>query len=199
MDQPFQKQLIAGDTWDWTLTLSDFPPSVYTLKYFFSGAGKTLLIVATSPDGSSFNVHATPAQTSPLPAGTYQWSVAAFKGTDRTLVDKGEVEIVADTFIATGQEETRSWVKITLDNLQAVLQGRAGRVEQEYQINGRMLRLMTLKELIEAEGIFTARFRREQIESGQLPEQTNQVQASFGDASDPELVRLWKNFPGSSV
>lgn len=198
IDQPFGPQLIAGDSWSWTLDLSDYDPVTYTLKYFFRGPG-TLDLVATA-SGNSFKVTAAGTDTSALPPGIYAWSMCVFDASNnRTELDRGQVEVLLDIAGETAGLENRGWVKISLDNVRAVLQGRAGRVEKQYMINGRELQLLSPQELVNLEGYLSSRYRREQIESGELPPASNQVKVSFGDASNPVLVRMWKNFPGNSA
>jgi hypothetical protein len=200
-EQPFSNQLIAGDTWDWSISLPDYSPADgYVLKYFFRGPGTLDLTATTDTAGTGFKVsriHLHRRARFRLGLTSSKWR--SFLGTAKTELDRGTLEILADISAKAAGSETRSFVKITLDAIRAVLQGRATRVEQEYMVNGRQARLMSVKELIEAEGIFAARYRREQIESGELPPNTNEVRAAFGDPTDPVLTRMWKNFPGSGA
>jgi len=116
----------------------------------------------------------------------------------RRELDRGQVEIIADISGETAPVDGRSWVKISLDAVRAVIQGRAGRIERQYMIAGRELQVMDPLELMKWEGHLTARYRRELIESGQLSQSYNQVRGAFGDPTDPVLQRLWKNYPGNS-
>jgi hypothetical protein len=199
-DQPFAgKQLVAGDTWNWTIELDDYSPAQYTLKYSFRGPSALDLTAVAAANGSAFNVIATGAQTSPLLAGTYAFQMSVFDASNnRTELDRGNVEMLADIAAAVAGAEERSWVKQMLDAIQGTLLGTASRQEQEYQVNGRSLRLSSRTELLKIESEFEGRYRKEQIACGALPPQTNQVHACFGDPTNPILVRLWKNFPGSS-
>ena len=181
IQQPFGKQLIAGDTWSWTITLPDWTPAGgYTLKYFFRGPGKLDILATASADNASFVAAATPTQTEGLPAGTYEWQLCVFDASNnRQELARGEVEVLPDIASQTQPNDNRSWVKKTLDAIRANLQGRASRVEQEYMVAGRQARLLTMKELLDAEGEFAARYRKEQIDSGQLKPSTNQVRVRF--------------------
>ena len=199
-EQPFAgKDLVAGDTWNWTIQLDDYSPAQYTLKYFFRGPSSLDLLATPSADGSEFTVIAAGAQTSPLASGTYAFQMCVFDASgNRTELDRGNVRIWADISTQAAGIEERSWAKQMLDAIRATLLGTATRQEQEYQIMGRSLRLASRTELLKLEGEFAARYRREQIECGALPPQTNTVQVAFGDPTNPILERLWKNFPGSS-
>ena len=198
--QPFASQLVAGDDWSWTVSVQNYPPSSYTLKYFLRGPAKLDLAAVAAPNGSDFMVTGASADTSKLQAGVYGWQMCVFDAAGkRTELARGQVEIIADIASQDAGVDDRSWVKVSLDAVRAVIQGRASRVERQYMIAGRELQLLSPEDLLKLEGQLAARYRREQIESGQLPPQTNQVQAAFGDASNPVLVRMWKNFPGNSA
>jgi hypothetical protein len=178
VEQPFGNELVAGDVWNWTITLCDYSPTLYTLKYFFRGP-KTLDLVAVA-SGSGFQVTATAAQTSPLDPGVYFWQMCVFDASNnRTELVRGSVEVLADISAMGEGIEGRSWVKQALDAVRAVIQGRASRVESEYQINGRMLRLMSPQELLDHEGDLTNRYNDELRDSGQRKRKSNQVLVRF--------------------
>jgi hypothetical protein len=70
MEQPFGQSLVAGDTWSWTVDLSNesvpYSPSAgYVLKYFFRGP-QNLTLQATA-SGSSFSVTALRRRPAPFP------------------------------------------------------------------------------------------------------------------------------------
>jgi hypothetical protein len=182
MEQPFGQSLVAGDTWNWTVDLSNetvpYSPSAgYTLKYFFRGAQSLDLMASAS--GSAFSVTATPAQTKALPPGIYAWQAAVFLSGDRTELARGTVEILPDISSQDVGFETRSWVKQSLDAVRAVLQNRAGRIEKEYQIAGRMLMLLTPDELLKLEGDLTERYQKELRDSGQIARNSSRIVARF--------------------
>jgi hypothetical protein len=180
--QLLPEKLTAGDTWQWSITdlAADYPASAYTLKYFLRGPNH-LDIVATA-DGDNFSVLAPAADTASLGAGTYAWSAAVFLISDgtRTELLRGNVEILPNLeTISTDGYQGASHVKRVLDGIRAVIENRATRVEEEYQIGGRMLRLMKLEDLIKAEGVYASRYAQEQRESGQRSPRSNQVLVRF--------------------
>jgi hypothetical protein len=187
MRQPFGAQLTAGDTWSWTgLDLSDlgYSPTTHTLKYAFRGSEKLDLVAVASASAGGYDVTADAAATAKLSPGVFGWVAAVFAIADnaRTEIARGTVTIVADIFAADVKDSAldfRSWVKASLDAVQAVLQGRASRVESEYQISGRMLRLLTPKELLDLEGELSRRYQSELQASGQLSSSSNQILARF--------------------
>jgi hypothetical protein len=79
--QPFGKQLIAGDDWSWRITLHRYPPTAYTLKYFFRGncENATLNVVATiDEDGQQYDLAVPNSLTESLPPGVYAWQMCVF-------------------------------------------------------------------------------------------------------------------------
>jgi hypothetical protein len=199
LDQPFGVELVAGDTWTWTVSLSDYSPQTYTLKYFLRGPSTLDLVAVADPSGSGYKLTATPTQTAALLPGTYAWQLCVFQNTDRTELARGTVQLVGDLQSADSGLDQRTFNRQMLDAIRAVMLGTASRKEAEYQINGRMLRLYDREKLAALEGKFAWRVQSEQIRNGELEPSHNQVRASFGDPSNPVLVRMWKNFPGSGA
>jgi hypothetical protein len=175
-------KLIAGDAWGpWTVSPCDYTPDAgYTLKMFLRGPKN--LDLTTVVSGSSFVVSATSAQTKGLPGGTYAWTLAVYKASDRTSLANGTVEILADLEAQDGAFETRSWVEQALAAVRAVIAGTAGRKEEEYQVAGRMMRLRSPRELMELERQLAWKLHFMQIADGQKPAGSGTVQFGFGDA-----------------
>jgi hypothetical protein len=183
-EQPFGNQLIAGDTWTWTEELTRVgigysAADGYILKYFFRGPSVLDLVATSDTNATGFAIAATPTQTKALQPGTYQWQQVVFLNGDRTELGRGTVEVLADIQSAAAGAETRSFVKQTLDAVQAVITKRASRSDLEYMVAGRQLRSIPMMDLLKIEGEFKARYRREQIENGTLPPGTNQIRVSF--------------------
>jgi hypothetical protein len=204
MNQPFGQKLVAGDTWKWTVTLDDYPSSQFTLKYFFRGVDQLDAVATGSGNDYTISIPPTATGTNPqtgkLNPGQYLWQMCVFDASNnRTELDRGSVEVLADISQAGSDGasvEGRSFVKQALDNVRQAILNYSGRVEQEYQIGNRIVRCKSLRDLLELEGILQWRYKRELIESGQLPPATNDVRASFGD---PGGVVIQRFFPGSSA
>lgn len=200
LEQPFGIQLVAGDTWSWKVNLSDYSPTAYTLKYFLRGASTLDLTATPSSSGTGFDLTAASAVTSPLAGGPYAWQLCVFDvSNNRTELARGTVDIVADIAVQEAGIDLRSFNRQMLDAIQKVLLGTASRVEAEYQVNGRMLRLYDRETLVKLEGKYAWRVQNELIRNGQLAPSHNQVRQAFGDPTNPVLVRMWKNFPGSGA
>lgn len=174
---PFEK-LRAGDSWGWTAQLADNPAPTWTLKFILRGQAN-LDLIATA-DGSSHKVSATAAQTKDLPAGSYTWAAVATKGVEVATVKSGTVEILPDLVNAATGFDGRSWAKRCLDAIEAVLEGRAGAPEKNYQIGGRSVGFMTPDELLANRTKFQALVKAELAESGQRGAQSNSILVRFG-------------------
>lgn len=187
--QPFAATLIAGDSWAWRVSLADYPSDTYQLKFFFRGIGGQLDVVA-EPDGSAagdYLATVSSVNSAALQAGTYGWQMCMFLIADgsRTEIARGTVEVVGDIQSQGVGYDGRSWVKQVLDAVRNVIAGRASRVEQEYTIAGRQLRLTSIDDLLKLEGKFAARYSLEQGDSGQTSGESGKVLAVFGSANEP--------------
>lgn len=179
-------QLAAGDTWKWAIADCGYSAADgWTLKYFLRGPAR-LDVSATASDSGTFEVSVPGSgeNSSDLPAGTYAWQAVVVSASgERIELARGTVEVLPNIEKQDAGFDGRSWVKRTLDAIRAVLENRASRIEQNYQIAGRSLGLTDPRTLLQLEGEFAARYRAEQIASGQLPQDSNTIVASFGPSS----------------
>ena len=113
----------AGDTWEWTRTLADWPASVWTLTYILHNATAKETIVATA-DGDDHSVSVAPAVTALIAAGRYDWIAQVSDGVSRYQVDSGAMDVQPD-LSAVASYDGRSHARIMLDALEAILEGRA--------------------------------------------------------------------------
>jgi hypothetical protein len=152
-------QMVVGDTWDFTTTVSLFPPADgFTLKYRLapkvSGAAITF---SASTEGDHYRVQLAPATTATYPAGDYGWTSWVEKSGAQYSVDSGQVTLLPNpTTIAAGYDN-RSFARITLEAIEAVIGNRATKDQQEYAIFGRSLKRIPISELL----VFRDRFAAE--------------------------------------
>jgi hypothetical protein len=134
-------------------------------------------------DGS-FLFSATKTQTQALSGGAYAWQIDAVEKatTDAVTLASGTLQVDTSLALQTaGGTDSRSHVKKMLDAVEAVLEGRASRVESEYQINGRMFKLLTPNELLELRGYYSNLYLKEQRANGTL-QTSSQVEVVFREA-----------------
>ncbi len=141
-------KLVAGDTWRWKRTglESDYPASVWALKYvLLNSAGK--IEITAEADGDSFLVNEAAANTANHVAGIYAWEAFVTDGTDRFRVGGGTVEILAN-FLVAASKDMRSHARRVLDSIEAVLERRATKDQQSYEIDGRRLDRTPIADLL---------------------------------------------------
>ena len=140
--------LYLGDTWVWTRSVDGVSAAEYSAVWYFYFSGGQFSVSATA-SGADFAVSVAKTTTSGYTAGTYRWEmvVTATSGGARTVIDRGFVEVRANP--ASGDAvDWRSSARITLDAIEATIQGRASTDQQSMSINGRSLSRMPIADLI---------------------------------------------------
>jgi|SRR5581483_7198665 len=168
-------ELRQGDSWNWTCSFIDYSSGLYTLTYIFNSPNYrfTLLGTGSNPpitaddDGQSFDIQATSAQTQQCQPDTYQ-IVAVLAGIAGTKADGQQitiplqnVKIEPNLATAAGPVDTRSFVKKTLDMIEQAILGNTSPDVQEYMINGRQLRRIDPKEMLQLRQQYKGLYRAE--------------------------------------
>jgi hypothetical protein len=139
--------LIAGDTWRWTLDLSDYlAPTWVVTAYFTNSDGVFNSIGVASSTSHAFTIAAaTTAQQKP---GRYAWSLRAVSGSIvETVGDGGYLEVAPDP--AGPKRDTRSWARRTLEAIECFLAGNATTAQASMQLRDRSISRWSIKELNE--------------------------------------------------
>jgi hypothetical protein len=141
-------RLTAGDTWKWTLSLGDFPPSDgYAITYSFRGPSVLANAdVTVTPGTSDYAVVVAKAKTAPLTPGTYSWTCHATKAGERLQAASGVVTVDPDPEAADAGELQPHAEKM-LAIIEAALSGRLTSDMQSYQIAGRAITKIPVLEL----------------------------------------------------
>jgi hypothetical protein len=138
--------LIAGDTWEWTRDLSDYPAGTWTLTYYFTKDGKQFNAVA-SADGLTHAVSVPAATTATYQAGRYKWQARVSDGADAYTVEGGWVEVSANP--ATSTADPRTWARRTLEAVECFLEGNASTAQSSMAIQGRSISRWPLPDLMQ--------------------------------------------------
>ena len=159
-------QLFAGDTWQWRrLDLSDYSAATWTLKYRFKNAAGGFEVTASAYNTSQFDITVSAATTAALTAGTYDWTAFVTSGSERHTVDHGHLIVQPD--LGAGSAATpvdrRSHAQKVLDAIEAVLESRATKDQQEYHIAGRRLIRTPIADLLLLRDRYRNETRRAQI------------------------------------
>lgn len=161
-------KLIAGDTLDFTTSVADYPASDgWTLKYrlvprFTSPVQTPIVMTAATHEVTSYRVQIGPSTSAGWTAGTYGWSSWVEKsGARATLEQGGEVTIAPDPATAEQGVDFRSDAEQALAAVKALIKGKATSGQEEYRINGRMLRSFPLPDLLALQAKLEADVTRE--------------------------------------
>ena len=154
--------IVAGDTLDFTVSVADYPASAgWTLKYRLTPRFATpvqapvTLSATTNANGADYNVQAAPATTAAWAAGIYAWARWVEKtGARQTLDESGLLIVKADPSATAQGFDARGHARKVLDAIEAVIEGRATKDQEEYTIGNRRLIRTPLPELIKLRQLY---------------------------------------------
>ena len=154
-------QLVAGDTWKWTRELVDYPASDgWTLHYYFRGPNDAAFDFAATPAGDDHAVTVAATDTQTYTAGGYDWQAFASKGGERYKVDQGRLTVEAN-FAAPGAGfDPRPHPRRVLAAIEAVIEGRATKDQENYSIAGRSLSRTPIADLLRLRDQYRAEVAR---------------------------------------
>lgn len=137
MDYREPLEVAAGDTSIWTRSFSDYPASDgWVLKYAFRGPAVVNLTATAA--GSSHKTTISGA-TFTL-SGTYTVQGYVEKDSERYTVYSGKLKVTPNlAAISSGTYDGRSHAQKVVDAIEAVIEGRASRDQQEMWIDGEKL------------------------------------------------------------
>lgn len=178
MSNPEPLEIIIGDTVSWirrdviAYSVNDdgTPEETeikasdgWTLK--FVAVGKTGVITITASadteDADDFAFTATAATTAAYVLGDYQWQLVATKTTTRYTIAVGRLTCTDNVAGRSALYDNRSHVKKVLDAIEAVIEGRASRQDQSYNIGGRALSLTPIPDLIKLRAVYLREYEGE--------------------------------------
>lgn len=190
MDEPHPEPLAfnAGDSLAWNRGFDGYPASQgWTLTYVLNCPTQKYVVnsadVTVSGDG--FAVAIPSSETKSWAAGEYLW-LAVLQNTVNGVATRvtgaaGRVTIQPDILDASGPIDTRAQVEIDLENVKAVLSGRASDGVLEYKIADRELRRYSMAELFQLKSYLAAEVRKVRIQRGEYVEpQTVAFHADWG-------------------
>ncbi len=141
-------QFAAGTTVCYRRRLVDFPASAgWTLRLHLAGA--SVLPVTAASDGDDFLVTIEPTDTaSDFVAGLYKWvERVSSAGGEVYEVGRGSVTVLPNLAEATEGSE-QEWIERAIAMLRAHIEGRLPAGMESYQIAGRVVAKMPIKEAV---------------------------------------------------
>lgn len=163
--------LIVGDTLEFLTAVDDYPPADgYTFKIrltpLASGGGTAFTLTATT-SGTEYLINVAPASSSSWVAGDYSWTSWVEKAGARYTVESGLTTILSDPSARTVYDG-RSHARIVLDAIEAVIEGRATKDQEEYTIGSRSLKRTPLEDLLRFRDRYRAEVRGEEGKFGRV-------------------------------
>ncbi len=159
-------EIIAGDSTNWKRTDlgDDYAPASYALTYTarLEDSGSTSIAITASESGNDYIVEIAAATSAAYTVGIYHWQAYITRSSDseRITIDHGTFEVKPNR--ATATTDPRTYVKISLDAIEAVIQGRASKDQAGYSIDGRTLSRTPIPELLLLYDRFKALWKGEQ-------------------------------------
>lgn len=169
-----QSQITAGDTLNPLVSLADYPASAgWVLSYRLTprSAGTAYTFSATAAD-DAYQLDVPAATTAGWAAGQYTLSawVTSGSGERHTVPSEGgQVTVWPNPATLAAGTDTRSYAEIALDNINALLRGKALTGNQRYDINGRRWDSYPLPELLLLQARFKADVDAERVAAGLAP------------------------------
>lgn len=129
--------LYQSDTWNWSESLTDYPPSTHTLKcYLKKATGDTITLPAEEDDeDSSKHEFTVTAATTASYVGTYayQFTVTNISTSEVTTIERGYIEVLPA--LSAASDERGYWAQ-TFATLQTAYTNMASREFAEIDLPG---------------------------------------------------------------
>lgn len=144
-------ELVAGDfvAWKRTDLGTDYPPASYALTYTarLDNTATAINLTATE-SGDDYLIEVDAATSAAWTVGFYTWQAYITRTSDsaRVVVGTGRFEVLANR--ATASTDPRTHARKMLTLIEALLEGRAVSDVDSYEIAGRSLKKMAVRELL---------------------------------------------------
>lgn len=148
----------AGTTVRYVVSYSDYPATDWTLKLHLGGA--RVLSFAATTDGTSFVVTLDAGDTAKLAAGTYRWAERVSHADGSVYeVASGVVTVTPDLADAT-DGSSQEWLERAIAALQSHVEGRLPAGLESYQVAGRAVSKMPIRDAMALLATLEARMAR---------------------------------------
>ncbi len=138
--------ITIGDTITWDETLSDYPASAsWVLTYSFTSPGAFF----GSSHAAVGDDHRVTIATADLEVGRYDYTKKVDDTSEVFTLEAGYIFVLADLSADTSGVDRRGYAEIALENIEAMLLGKATKDQTSYSLNGRALSRYSVAELQE--------------------------------------------------
>ncbi len=154
------EKIAAGDYVQWkreaagmSIPTGEVPKASagWVLTYALVKSSVRIAITAATHETHDFLVTLAAATTGGYAAGVYQWQAYVTKAatSERYMVGSGTIEILPNFAAASSGYDARSHVKKVLDALEAKLEGRASKDQEQIVVGGQVVGMMPIARLLE--------------------------------------------------
>ncbi len=135
--------LIAGDTWEWTRVLADYPASTHSAVWYFEATACDVprrFSVAATVSGDTFVATVAAAVSAAQAPDRYQWRLVITRTADsvRKTVEQGWVDVKPDP-ASSGSADGRSTARVVLEMIETYLRDPTNLAASSYSLGGRSL------------------------------------------------------------
>ncbi len=158
-------KLRAGETLQFTRTLSDYPASSgWIINYSFRSVAATAIDFSSVASGKDHSIIVPFATTATWLPGCYAGVGIVTDGTTSKAIFSGNLEILPNLSSLPSGTDTRTPNRIALDNVRAVLAGRANSTILKSEVEGTTLERISHADLILLESHLAVKVRNEEID-----------------------------------
>jgi hypothetical protein len=131
--------LVAGDTWEWTGSLADYPAPTWTTAWYFENAGQNFSVSGVQ-SGSEHAATVAAATSAGYRPGRYRWRLVATRVADsvRKTVGEGWLEVLPNP-AAAGNVDHRTTARVVLEMIETYLRDPMNLTAASYSLGGRSL------------------------------------------------------------
>lgn len=167
-------QLRAGDSWNWIRQFLNYPSAICSLSYILNSPTGRFVFPAGSitPDASgvAFLIQLSPTETASVAPGTYDFIAvltdASATPPQQVTLALQSVTVLANIAGATAGVDTRSFIKKTLDTIEAAISGNTRPDIQQYMVNGREIHKISPIELEKLRATYREMYKAEMRAAG---------------------------------
>lgn len=140
------RRITIGDTVTWEETNSDYPASAsWVITYHFTSPDAFF----ASTHAANGDAHTITIDTADLEEGRYDYAKKVTDTNETFTLERGYIFVDPDLSADESGVDRRKYCEIALENIEAVLQGKASKDQTSYSLNGRALSRYSPAELNE--------------------------------------------------
>lgn len=156
------KTIRAGDSISWTASYSDYPADDgWALDYVIITKDGGIKDISGAANGTDFDVVLSAAKTKNLTQGIFRLVGRVSKAVDQYTIYDSELRVEPNLFDDGVGTDVRTQAQRGLDAINAVIEGRASKDQENYSINGRSLSRTSIPDLIVLQKFYKSEVAKE--------------------------------------